>query len=115
VKLSWPGTSTTTTRTAHTAPSAQPTVARRHRDRDAKFTDAFDAVFRSEGARILRTPIRAPVANSFAERRVGTVRRECLDHLMIGGSRHLRRVLNEYIGQLQRASTPPRPTATAAT
>ena len=43
------------------------------RDRAAKFTDAFDAVFQSEGARILRTPIRTPVANPFAERWVGTV------------------------------------------
>jgi putative transposase len=68
------------------------------RDRDAKFTDAFDAVFRSEGARILRTPIQAPVANSFAERWVGTVRRECLDHLLIVGPRHLRRVRTEYVG-----------------
>jgi hypothetical protein len=37
------------------------------RDRDSKFTDAFDAVFQSDGARIVRTPIRAPAANSFAE------------------------------------------------
>jgi len=43
------------------------------RDRDAKFTDRFDTVFGSEGIRILRTPVRAPQANAFAERWVGTV------------------------------------------
>ena len=47
------------------------------RDRDAKFTDAFDAVLASEGIRILRTPVRAPRANAVAERWVGTVRRGC--------------------------------------
>jgi putative transposase len=66
------------------------------RDRDAKFTRAFDAVFRSEGVRVVRTPIRAPRANAHAERWVGTVRRECLDWLLIVGRRHLERVLHEY-------------------
>jgi putative transposase len=49
------------------------------RDRDAKFTDTFDAIVASEGIRILQTPVRAPRANAFAERWVGTVRRELLD------------------------------------
>jgi transposase InsO family protein len=59
------------------------------RDRDSKFTDSFDAVFGSEGIRILRTPIRAPRANAFAERWVGTVRRELLDRMLVIGHRQL--------------------------
>jgi putative transposase len=68
------------------------------RDRDAKFSGPFDEVFQSEGVRIIRTPIRAPQANAFAERFVETLRRECLDHLLIFGERHLQRVLREYLG-----------------
>jgi transposase InsO family protein len=66
------------------------------RDRDAKFTRSFDDVVRSEGVRVVRTPVRAPRANAHAERWVGTVRRECLDWLLIVGRRHLERVLREY-------------------
>jgi transposase InsO family protein len=67
------------------------------RDRDTKFTSSFDEVFRADGIRIIRTPVRAPRANAFAERFVGTVRRECLDRMLIFGRPHLERVLAEYI------------------
>jgi len=67
------------------------------RDRDSKFTTSFDAVFAGADMRIIRTPIRAPRANAIAERFIGTLRRECLDHLLITGPRHLAQVLQEYI------------------
>jgi putative transposase len=66
------------------------------RDRDSKFTMAFDQVLTGNGARIIKTPARSPRANSYAERYVGTLRRECLDHLLIHGERHLRRMLAGY-------------------
>jgi putative transposase len=62
-------------------------------DHDAKFTGRFDEVFRSEGADVLRTPIRAPRANGYAERWVQTVRAECLDWTLVLGRRHLLRIL----------------------
>jgi len=67
------------------------------RDRDAKFTASFDEVFRSERIRIIRTPVRAPRANAFAERFVGTIRRECLDRMLILIRRQLELVLAEYV------------------
>jgi putative transposase len=66
-------------------------------DRDTKFSRAFDGIFRSEGVEIVRTPIRAPNANAYAERWVGSVRRECLDRLLIFGRRQLEHVLRVYI------------------
>ena len=66
------------------------------RDRDSKFTAVFDEVLAGNGVRIIKTPVRSPRANSFAERYVGTLRRECLDHLLIHGERHLRQILAEY-------------------
>jgi putative transposase len=66
------------------------------RDRDAKYTSAFDEVFGTEGMRILRTPIQAPKANAFAERFIGTLRRECLDRILILGQGHLESVLRTY-------------------
>jgi putative transposase len=67
------------------------------RDRDAKFTASFDEVFRSEGIRIIRTPVRAPTANAFAERCVGTIRRECFDRVLIFTRGQLAAVLAEYV------------------
>ena len=67
------------------------------RDRDSKFTAAFDAVFTGADIRIIRTPVRAPRANAIAERFIGTLRRECLDHILITGPRHLDVVLREYV------------------
>jgi transposase InsO family protein len=73
------------------------------RDRDAKFSGPFDEVFRSEGARIIRTPFRSPKANAYAERWVRTARQECLDHLLILSRRHLDRVLTEFVEHYNRA------------
>ncbi|MGD0255914.1 MAG: integrase core domain-containing protein [Acidimicrobiales bacterium] len=67
------------------------------RDRDTKFTSSFDEVFHSEGIRIIRTPVRAPRVNAFAERFVGTVRRECLDRMLIFHRRQLEVVLATFI------------------
>jgi putative transposase len=59
------------------------------RDRDQKFTSAFDEVFRSEGIEIVRTPFRAPQENGVAERFVRTVRSGCLDWLLVLNRAHL--------------------------
>jgi putative transposase len=67
------------------------------RDRDTKFTAAFDAVVTAIGTRIIRTPVRAPRANAIAERWIYSVRRECTDRLLITGRRHLEAVLAEYL------------------
>jgi transposase InsO family protein len=67
------------------------------RDRDSTFTAAFDAVFTGADIVIIRTPVQAPVANAYAERWIGTVRRERLDHLLILGERHLTATQTDYV------------------
>jgi putative transposase len=67
------------------------------RDRDSKFTRAYDDVFAADGTQVITTPVQAPNANAFAERWVRTVRQECLDWMLIWGRRHLERVLDEYV------------------
>jgi transposase len=66
-------------------------------DRDAKFGGAFDEVFRSDGIKVIRTPVRAPNANGYAERWVRTVRYDCLDWILVVGRRHLEGVLRVYV------------------
>ncbi len=72
------------------------------RDRDSKFTGAFDTVFASEGVRTIVTPIRRPVANAYAERFVRTIRRECLDWIPIRSEHHLASVVGEYLAHYNR-------------
>jgi putative transposase len=91
------------------------------RDRDSKFTRDFDEVFRSEGIRVIKAPVRAPKARAHAERWVGSARRECFDRLLILGRRHLQHVLATYalhynehrphrsLGQRPPLSQPPPP------
>jgi putative transposase len=67
------------------------------RDRDSKYTGAFDQVLRSGGLRVVKTPVRAPQANAIAERFVRTVPAECLDWLLIVNRRHFDRVLRVYV------------------
>jgi transposase InsO family protein len=84
------------------------------RDRDSKFTRAFDDVFASDGIQTIQTPIQAPNANAFAERWVRTVRQECLDWMLIWGRRHLERVLDEYVRRYNDERPHPGPRASAA-
>jgi transposase InsO family protein len=66
------------------------------RDRDGRFPPLFDDVLADAGIEVVLTGVRMPRMNSYAERFVGTLRRECLDHVLILGERHLRKVLAEY-------------------
>ncbi len=73
------------------------------RDRDTKFVQSFDTVFAADGTRIIKTPPRAPRANAYAERFVGTARRECLDWTLIIGRHHLEQVMTEYLAHYNAA------------
>jgi putative transposase len=66
-------------------------------DNDSSFSNAFDAVFISEGYHVIHTPFRAPNANSFAKRWIRSAREECLDHILILSSAHLKRVIIEFM------------------
>ena len=67
------------------------------RDRGSQFVDTFDEIFRTEGLKILKTPVRTPVANTFAERWIGSIRRELLDRTIIWNQRQLERLVSDYI------------------
>jgi hypothetical protein len=78
------------------------------RDRDSKYGGAFDEVFRSGGIGVVKTPVRAPLANAIAERFVRTVRAECLDWLLIVNRRHPERVPARLRRARQHAKAAPR-------
>ncbi len=67
------------------------------RDRGSQFVDTFDEIFRTEGFKILKTPVRTPVANTFAERWIGTLRRELLDRTIIWNQHQLEGLVTDYI------------------
>lgn len=77
------------------------------RDRDVKFTGAFDEIFVSQGVRMVKTPPQAPRANCYAERWIRTVRAECADRLLIYGQSHLR--AGHFNGHRPHQSRPQRP------
>ena len=67
------------------------------RDRDTSDGGAFMAKATNIGIQVILTPVRAPKANSVAERVIGTLRRECFDHVIVRNERHLRRLMAEYV------------------
>ena len=76
------------------------------RDRASQFVNDFDEIFRSEGLKILRTPVRVPVANAFAERWIGTLRRELVDRTIIWNQHQLQRLAIDYIAHYNTRTGP---------
>ncbi len=73
------------------------------RDRDSKYGEVFTRIAAGTAIEALKTPYRAPKANASCERFLGSVRRECLDHILVLGERHLYRVIREYVAYFNRA------------
>ena len=67
------------------------------RDRDSKYAPRFSAVAASSSIQELKTPYRAPRANGICERFIGSLRRECLDHILFHDGKHVQRVVREYM------------------
>ena len=67
------------------------------RDRDRKYTAKFDAILKSEGIKPVRLPVRAPNLNAYAESWLGSLKRECLNHFIVFGERHLNFLIREYL------------------
>jgi transposase InsO family protein len=73
------------------------------RDNDKKYGRCFTRVTEDRQIDVLKTPVEAPQANAICERFIGSVRRECLDHVLILSERHLHRVIGEYVAYFNRA------------
>jgi putative transposase len=71
-------------------------------DHDSIYSDALDRTVAAMGLTVLRTPLRSPQANAFCERVIGTIRRECLDWMILVNERHLRRILREWVAHYNR-------------
>jgi putative transposase len=72
-------------------------------DNDDKFGPRFEQAFKGAGIDLIHTPPYAPKANAICERFIGSVRRECLDHILILSEKHIRRIIREYCEYFNRA------------
>jgi len=68
-------------------------------DRDTIYSEGVDRTLEAMGLSVLKTPVRAPQANAFCARVIGTIRRECLDFMIPMSERHVRAILREWVGQ----------------